>query len=58
MPEHTFTEGRRVRHRNLDKTGTYRGQDDLDTTSSHVEFGGEWLRVSTSQLEPIDEESS
>jgi hypothetical protein len=59
MSDSTFTEGQRVRHRNLDKTGTYRGRDDLDRATSHVEFDdGDELRVSTSQLEPAGEETN
>jgi hypothetical protein len=59
MSDPTFTEGQRVRHRNLDKTGAYRGRDDLDRATSHVEFDdGDELRVSTSSLEPLDEENN
>lgn len=55
MPEHTFTEGQRVYHRQLKRFGTFVMRDDLDRASSHVEFdddpdGLDSRRITTAQL--------
>ena len=56
MPEPTFTEGQRVYHRQLKWHGTYLCRDDLDRSTSHVEFdNGEGRRITTAQLMPAEE---
>ncbi len=59
MTDHQFTEGDRVYHRQLGMHGTYLTRDDLDSTTSHVEFDQDpdydSRRVTTAQLVPASE---
>ncbi len=60
MSEHTFTEGQKVYHRNLQCFGTFLHHDDLDRSSSHVEFDDdpddfETRRITTTSLVPVEQ---
>ena len=60
MTDHEFTAGERVYHRQLKRSGTYLGRDDLDRATSHVAFdddpdGFESRRITTAQLVPAEE---
>jgi hypothetical protein len=59
MPE--FTASQRLFHRQLRRFGAFVAYDDLDTSTSHVEFedaddlADDTLRVTTAQLVPADQ---
>lgn len=60
MTDYEFTEGQRVYHRHLKLYGTYVARDDLDRTTSHVEFDDDpdyddSRRITTAQLVPAEE---